>query len=116
VEDATKKWDRTSHPSLVILNSEKGRQLFEWIKSDIEWLETTKEKATKNNGSLSAPTRKTKTRDVFFDDLNLLPFSDVVEKHLRDKRAWMKDVYYDIPFPIRKILLNLLNKRLKWKN
>lgn len=111
IEEATKKWDRTSHPSLVILNSQKGRQVFERIKSEIDYFETTKEKAVKQNGSLIAPTKKTPSRDLFFEDLKVCRFEKVVEKHLRVKRAWVKDVYYAIPFPIRKIMLNVLNKR-----
>ena len=111
VEEATKKWDRTSHPSLVILNSEKGRQLFEKIKSEIDFFETTKERAVKQNGSLIAPTKKTPNRDAFFDDLRNLPFDEVVNKHLKVQRAWVKDVYYAIPFSLRKILLNVLNNR-----
>lgn len=110
IEDATKKWDRTAHPSLVILNSEKGWELFEKVKPEIEFFETTKEKAVKQNGSLIAPTKKSPGRDLFFDDLRYFPFEEVVNKHLKVKRAWVKDLYYAIPFSIRKIMLNVLNK------
>lgn len=111
VEYVTNKWDRTSHPSLVILNNEKGHHLFEKVKQEIDFFETTKENAFKQNGSLIAPTKKTPNRDAFFEDLRCLPFEEVVNKHLKVKRAWVKNVYYAIPFPIRKIMLNILNKR-----
>lgn len=110
VEEATEKWDRTAHPSLVILNNEKGKDLFEKVKPEIDFFETTKEKAVKQNGSLITPTKKTLGRDVFFEDMRNLPFEEVVNKHLKVKRAWVKDLYYAIPFSIRKIMLNVLNK------
>lgn len=110
IEQVTKNWDRTDNPSLVILNSQKGRQLFEKIIPDIEYFETTQEKAIKNNGTLKGPTSKNIERDTFFADLILYPFDEVVEKHLRLKRAWMKGAYYAIPFSIRKIMLNIFKK------
>lgn len=111
IEEATNKWDRTAHPSLVILNTEKGRQLFEKIKPEIDFFEASKESAVKGNGSLIVPTKRTQARDDFFVDLRTAPFSAVVKKHLTVRRAWMKDVYYAIPFPVRKRMLNILNKR-----
>ena len=111
VEDVTNKWDRTDHPSLVIVNSDKGKQLFDHIKPQLDYFETTKDKGIKKNGSLYSPTTiKTKLRDNFFTDLKSLPFEEVVEKHLKEKRALLKDLYYAIPFSIRKIMLNILNK------
>lgn len=110
VEEATSKWDRTAHPSLVILNTEKGKALFEKIKPEMDYFETTKENAVRRNGSLMYPTKMPLERAAFFADLHQLPFSDVVNKHLTIKRAWVKDVYYALPFSFRKILLNLLSK------
>ena len=111
IEEATNQWDRTNHPSLVILNTDKGHELFEHIKDEAYYFETTKEKATKHNGCLTSPTKMTTKRDALFADLRLLPFNEVVEKYLKLQRPWIKDVYYSIPFPIRKIALKILNKK-----
>lgn len=110
VENATKKWDRTDHPSLVILNTEKGRQLFEQIKPDTEFLETSKELAVRGNGSLVSPTKIKKEREELFADINAMSFQEVVKKHLIVNRTWIKDMYYAIPFPIRKLMLKITSR------
>lgn len=110
VESVTNKWDRTDHPSLVIVNTEKGRQLMDAIKSQIDWIETTREASVKQNGSFVHPTKLKEERAVLFDDYRNLPFEDFVNKHLTLKNRWKKDVYYAIPFPIRKMILKITKK------
>lgn len=110
VESVTNKWDRTDHPSLVIVNSEKGLLLMDAIKNQIDWLETTREAAVRQNGSLVHPTKLKEEREVLFDDYQKLPFEEFVNKHLTLKNRWKKDVYYAIPFPIRKLILKITKK------
>lgn len=110
VETVTNKWDRTDHPSLVIVNSEKGRLLMDVIKNQIDWLETTREAAIRQNGSLVHPTMLKEEREVLFDDYQKLPFEEFVNKHLTLKNRWKKDVYYAIPFPIKKLILKITKK------
>lgn len=110
VESITNKWDRTDHPSLVIVNTDKGRQLMDAIKKQIDWIETTREASVKQNGSLVHPTNLKEERAVLFDDYQNLPFEDFVNKHLTLRNRWKKDVYYAIPFPIRKMFLKIMKK------
>lgn len=110
IESVTSKWDRTDHPSLVILNTSRGQELFDAIKDDTDFIVVDKDDAVKGNGVLTAPTRIPKEREVFFDDLRTKPFEYVVERHLRLKRRWVKDVYYAIPFAVRKVMLNVIKR------
>lgn len=110
VESVTNMWDRTDHPSLIIVNTEKGRLLMGAIKDQIDWIETTREASVKYNGSLMLPTKLKEERAVFFDDYQKLPFEDLVNKHLTLRNKWKKDVYYSIPFPIRKMILKITKK------
>lgn len=110
VESATDRWDRTAHPSLIFINTDKGRDCFEAIKPQIDWIEVTKEDAIRENSSLVSPTKLKPERASFFADLKSLPFDDVVEKHLTIKGKWKKDVYYAIPFSVRKTILRITKK------
>jgi coenzyme F420-reducing hydrogenase beta subunit len=110
IESVTDKWDRTDHPSLVLINTEKGRILFDSIKEQIDWTEVKRRDAIRGNGSLIGPTSLTPKRALFFADYKTLSFDEVVEKHLACKRRWKKDVYYAIPFSIRKFILKLTKK------
>lgn len=110
IEAVTNKWDRTDHPSLLVVNTEKGRLLFERIKDQIDWIETTKADAVRQNGSFVHPTVQKPERSVFFKDYQMLPFDEVVRKHLTLKSRWKKDIYYAIPFPIRKMILKITKK------
>lgn len=77
IEAITTKWDRTDHPSQVIVNNEKGQQLFDRIKKLIDLMEVEKEDAVRQNGSLVHPTELKSERAVFFDDYRNLAFEDV---------------------------------------
>lgn len=110
IETVTKKWNRSDHPSLVILNSDKGRQLFKEIEQDLESIIATREDAVRVNKSLISPTKKTASREILFDDLIKEPFDVVVKRHLSVKHRWVRDVYYGIPFCVRKLILNIAKK------
>lgn len=110
IETVTNKWDRTDHPSLVIVNTERGKSLIEGIKEQIDFIEATKEDAVRQNGSLVHPMGLKSERAVLFADYQNLPFEEFVDKHLTLKNRWKKDVYYAIPFPVRKQILKITKK------
>lgn len=110
IETVTSKWDRRDTPSLVMLNTEKGRKFFLKIAHEMDVIDVTREDAVRVNGSLVAPTKMPVTRDQLFHDLATEPFDVVVKRHLTPNHKWMKDVYYAIPFLIRKLMLKTLRK------
>ena len=80
------------------------------IKNQIDWIETTRKTSVRQNGSLVHPTKLKEERAVLFDDYQNLPFEEFVDKHLTLKNRWKKDVYYAIPFSIRKMFLKITKK------
>lgn len=110
IEKVTTQWDRRDYPSLVILNTELGKMFFRTISDELACIETTREKAIDKNGSLIAPTECPAERKEFFKDFQTKSFDFVVNKYLTAKHRILKDVYYAIPFGVRKRVLMLLGK------
>lgn len=110
IETVTKRWDRRDHPSLVILNTDKGHSIFNKIQQDVDCITVTSKDATRVNGSLDHPTKKPQNRERLFSDLEKEPFNVIITRYLTDKHIWLKDLYYYIPFGIRKMFLKLLGK------
>lgn len=75
--------------SLVLVNSEKGRMVFEKMKAKMKVCEQTPlEWAIPGNATLARPFRSHPSRSRFFRDLDLKPLSELVDK--------AKRFYYDI--------------------
>lgn len=110
IEKVTSMWDRRDHPSLVILNTDFGKSCFHKIEKEISSFEVTREDAVRGNGSLIGPTKCPAEREQFFKDIQTKSFEEVVKKHLTTNRRIVKDIYYAIPFGIRKKVLNKLGK------
>lgn len=68
--------------SLVIVNSEKGRELFELIEQSIKYEEVNFKEAIKYNPSMIKVSSKTENSDKFFDELDDSEFDDLVRKYL----------------------------------
>lgn len=71
--------------SLVLVNSEKGRLLFEKSSSQLYFEKRTMEEARYNKPQLSHPLPKPKNREQFFFDYNHLGYAELAKKHLVDK-------------------------------
>lgn len=111
VESVTTRWDRTDTPSLIICNTERGREMFAKIEELLDFLIVHEKESIEKNASLKAPTEMPVERTQFFDDLQKLPFGDVVKKHLMPsfKKRVILGLYYATPFSIRKKLLKYVH-------
>lgn len=82
IEKIDPTMDQDKGTSLVMINSDKGMELFEYIKDKVEWRQFTMTDARAENpameGSLTSASRN---RDAFFVDLDLLPFESVAAKY-----------------------------------
>lgn len=67
--------------SLVMLQSDKGAELFERIKEFADHKETPFKEAVLYNAAYSKSCERPKQRDRFFDDLNTLPFDSVIKSY-----------------------------------
>ena len=82
IEKVDKTMDQDKGTSLVMVNSEKGRELFDSIKDRIEWRQFTMDDAREGNPAMEGSLSSAKpNRAAFFADLDRLPFEKVAAKH-----------------------------------
>lgn len=71
--------------SLVIVNSKKGKELFEEIKEKLKYKKVIFEEAIKNNPSMLKCAKKNKYTEDFFDDFNEMNFNELINKYINEK-------------------------------
>ena len=96
VRDICPEMFNTNGTSLVLVNSTKGKKLFNSIKNNIEYKEVDRNKALKHNPSAFMPAPKQKARNSFMRDIDRLPFDILYKKY-----------YY------RKEFKNILKRKIK---
>ena len=89
--------------SAVLINTEKGKELYKKINPKIYSVERTLEEVVKNNGQLRSPTVKPKERDTFFRLYNGNNFEQALKKSIR-KRIFFGYTKYTIKKFIKKII------------
>lgn len=91
--------------SLVIIRTDKGQQLFEGIKSELKWKEVSYEEGVRSNPSDYKSVDRPQERDIFFGDLENMPFEEIEKKYASDiKMALKRRVVNNIKRTIKKIL------------
>lgn len=73
--------DQEKGTSLVLINSEKGKKLFEKIKVNLISESCSLEEAINGDDSMLNSIEKNHSRKKFYKDLNKLPFEDLIEKY-----------------------------------
>ena len=76
--------DDNKGTSLILINSEKGKEIFEIIKDSMEYFETTMEKAIESNPAIIKSPNENKNRKRFFDNLEIMTFDVLVKKYVPD--------------------------------
>lgn len=66
--------------SCCLLNTSKGKELFEKVKDRFHIIETEPEKITTFNGNLVHPTKKPLVRDKIYQDIDRLPSEEFIKK------------------------------------
>ncbi len=89
IEKYDRKADRDLGTSLVLINSGKGEEYFEKVKSRIVFKEVPLSVALSGNPALSKPIAKLPdNRKEFFEDLEKCGFEETVQKYgIRDKKS-----------------------------
>lgn len=81
IENIDPSMDQDRGTSLVMVNSDKGKALFDAIKDKINWRQFTMKDAEAGNPALNTSLTSTSpNRDAFFDALDKMPFDKVAEK------------------------------------
>ena len=81
IENVAPEMDDDKGTSLVIVNSEKGKQIFEQIKDKIMYKEVDFEEAIRYNPSMTSSSAKDPNREKFFENLDKMPFDKLVKKY-----------------------------------
>ena len=80
IEKIDPSMDQDRGTSLVMINSDKGKELFDAIKDKINWRQFTMRDAAAGNPALnSSLTSTSPDRDAFFDALDKMPFDKVAK-------------------------------------
>ena len=93
--------------SLVLVNSPKGKSIFEEIKNDIKYTEVDFDRAVKYNSAVNVSVTMPKNRNKFFENADKTDFSKLVKKHMPDKG---KMIIIRIKRLIKKLLKCVLKK------
>ena len=75
--------------SLIILNSEKGKELFNIIKDKIKYIESKREYIEKYNPSYISPAKDNEIRKTFLKDLKELSYGDIKDKYIEDSKNFI---------------------------
>mgnify|MGYP003294204191 CR=1 FL=1 len=72
--------DNEQGTSVVIVNSEKGRELLGWASASLVLTERCMEEVLKGNSCLTTSAAPGKYREYFFNNMNRFRFSKLIEK------------------------------------
>ncbi|MBQ6244275.1 MAG: Coenzyme F420 hydrogenase/dehydrogenase, beta subunit C-terminal domain [Bacteroidales bacterium] len=91
IEKIDKTMDQDKGTSLVLINSDKGKALFDSIKDGIECKEFTMQDAAKGNPAMySSLSSIPLNREAFFEDLDIMDFSRVARKYFPHRNLFTK--------------------------
>lgn len=81
VKNIAKEFDDDKGTSLVIINTEKGKELFESIKYKTIYKETDFEESIKYNPSMQSSVNKPANTEAFFENLGKMDFERLVKQY-----------------------------------
>lgn len=96
------EFDDDKGTSIIMINSKKGKELFENIKSSTNYYETTMENAIMSNSAIIKSPVYNKNREKFFSNLDKMNFDKLVKKYVPDP-SFFKKCLRKIKRMIRKI-------------
>lgn len=102
--------DITKGVSVVLVNDEKGKSLFEKINSKLNFIESDIEKAMIENSNLYAPAKRPKIRSEFYQKVNENGFSWVNKKMYMNKRFYINLLKNKMPTKTKKFIKKLIGR------
>ena len=111
VKALNKEEERLKGFSSILINSDKGKKLFEKIKENLEIINLDKEKIIKSNAALNKPTTKPKRTEQFRKDYISLSYEELMKKYgFYSFKTRIKRIYYISPKFIQNIVRKILIK------
>ena len=84
------EWDDDRGTSLVIVQSEKGKNAFDACRQDITAYDADLSVAIQSNPCICSSVAPGIRRDAFFNDLDSLPFEKVMKRYMRPTPLWRR--------------------------
>ncbi len=89
IEKIDSTMDQDKGTSLVMVNSDRGMELFNSIKDKIEWRQFTMDDAREGNPAMEGSISSARpNRDAFFNDLEVMPFEKLATKYFPLPSLW----------------------------
>ncbi len=103
-----KEFDNNTGVSLVFINSDKGRKLFEFIKKDIKLEKTEVEHAIQYNQCIVRSVKRHKRLKKFYKKINYVEFDSLVAECIKERKE-TKIKYYC------RASINIIKRKLLYK-
>lgn len=111
IEDEHPLFNNDLGVSLIIVNSIKGKELIDLILNDIEYVESTFEKASKKNHNLIAPTNRKEIRNTIYDNIGIYDFEQICKKNIKYKFSVLNYIKSKIPIKLKKYIKKIIKRR-----
>ena len=97
--------------SSLLINTEKGKRLFENIKDNLKLINLPLETIIKSNGALLVPTPKPSNTENFRKDFGRLSYEELMKKYgFYSIKTRLKRNYYKLPNVIQNVIRKILIK------
>lgn len=105
IENVAPEMDDDRGTSLVIINSEKGKKIFEQIKDKINYKQVDFEEAIRYNPSMTTSVKPDPNREKFFDNLDKMPFDELVKKY-----TYTPSIFKRILWKVKRVVKKIIKK------
>ncbi|MFA5479238.1 MAG: Coenzyme F420 hydrogenase/dehydrogenase, beta subunit C-terminal domain [Candidatus Muiribacteriota bacterium] len=103
IEQFSNNFSTDKGTSLVLLNSQKGIDLFDTVKNSLFYEESKLEYALKVQPRLKSPSQYNILRPTFLNDLKSLNYKQIIKKYKLYKPSLIQRILYKISKKLRKI-------------
>lgn len=97
--------------SLILVNSEKGKKIFEKISSKINYIETDIEKAARKNINLKRPSDKPKIRENIYNGIQDKDDITFINDNLKIEFNLKKKIKSMVPYQVKLMIKNIRRKK-----
>ena len=105
IENVAPEMDDDKGTSLVIINSEKGKKIFEQIKDKINYKQVDFEEAIRYNPSMTTSVKPDPNRKKFFENLDKMPFDELVKKY-----TYTPSIFKRILWKVKRVVKKIIKK------
>lgn len=96
--------------SAVLINTEKGKKLFNEIENEITYEKSTIDKVKEKNKNLSRPTVRPKIRNNIYDNIDKKDFEDLINNNFHYKAKFSDYIKLYMPKKLKNKLKSIKNK------